>query len=360
MKYRIFSILIVLAICVQALVPSAAATVSPTQAATQQEITDALLSLQDEYPDGMTWTNHCPGSAYVWVFPGTIVSMSGCAAFAAILQDHVFGDAPITWQRITKNCPTTGIPECSVSFSWEMLWPGDILQLYGHTVIVLKKYADHITVAEGNNGGKIRWGRTITKEGVSTAAYVLTRYTKTEPLMPFTDLPERWHWSHDSIEWAILHNVAAPISATSFAPTANCTRADMMQFLWAAFGRPEPQAGAQQFSDIPASASYYKAVLWARSCGYTGGTSPTTFSPDLTCSRAQALTFLWRAAESPDANLHCQFDDVSPDSYFFSSVAWATEHHITCGTSPTTFSPEQTITRAEALTFLYHAKGPQT
>lgn len=363
MKYRIFSILIVLAICVQALVPCAAATVSYTQTATQQDISDAILSLQEEYPDGMTWTNNSPNPAYVWRFKGSVVSMGGCAAFAAILQDRVFGsivDVPVTWQRITEDCAMGGVHECSVPYSWENLWPGDIIDYPGHIVIVLEKYDDHITIAEGNNCGQIRWGRTITKEGVATANYVLTRYNKTEPLMPFVDLPDCSHWSYESVTWAILCNVAAPISDTTFAPNAGSTRADMITFLWNASGCPAPMLTDLPFHDIPVSASYRTAVLWAIEHGITSGTSATTFSPDALCTRAQALTFLWRAEGSPkDGNDIIAFEDVAISEYYFSTVAWATVNHITSGTSATTFSPERVISRAEALTFLYIINGPQ-
>ena len=189
MRNRFLAVFLALIVFVHPLIPSASAAEGNTQSLTQQQVTEALLALQTDFPEGMIWTNQSPATAYIWAFRGTVVAMSGCAAFAAIAQDQVFGsiqDAPVTWQRITKDCPVQGMPECAAPYSWDTLWPGDILKFSGHSVIVLQKYENHVTVAEGNNGGQIRWGRAITKEGVATANYVLTRYTKTEPLMPFT------------------------------------------------------------------------------------------------------------------------------------------------------------------------------
>ena len=361
MKYRIFSFLILTALCLQIFSPFVDAAELDTQTATQDQVTAALLEIQENYPDGMVWTNNNPSPAYTWVFPGSIVAMSGCAYFAAILQDTIFGsikERPVTWQRITKDCPTRGIAENPVPYSWEKLWPGDILQFSGHVVIVVQKFDDHISIAEGNYGGKVKWGRIITKEGVNTAAYVLTRYSKTELLMTYPDLPNPTHWSFAAITWALKNNIADPITSTSFAPKASCSRADMIYFLWAAAGCPEPEAQDLPFSDVSASANYYKAVLWALQQGVTSGTSQTSFSPDASCSRAQALTFLWRSEGSPAAETKdVVFDDVDSDKYYFTTVSWAAEHHITSGTSASTFSPNRTISRAEALTFLYNANN---
>lgn len=365
MKYRIFSILIVLAICFQALVPCAAATVNFTQTATQQEITDAILSLQEEYPEGMTWTNQSPSPAYRWIFPGSLWSMGGCAAFAAIIQDAAIGsykDIPPSWQRVNDNCRSGGVDECAVPYSWDNLWPGDIIRFDGHSVIIVEKHDDYVTIAEGNYGGKVKWGRKLTKTGIENSAkYVLTRYSKTEPLMPYTDLPEPGHWAYASVTWAILEDIAEPISTTLFGPKEQCTRADVISFLWAASGRPEPALAELPFEDIPASASYRTAVLWALEQGITSGTSATTFSPDALCTRAHALTFLWRAVGSPIADTdRIVFDDVPCRKYYYESVTWAAANNITSGTSATSFSPDRTISRAEALTFLYLIKRLQT
>ncbi|MBQ3702500.1 MAG: S-layer homology domain-containing protein [Oscillospiraceae bacterium] len=363
MKKRIAALMLILVIFIQTLSPSVAAACVTMHTATQQEITAAILALQEEYPDGMTWTNTSQPSSYVWVFPGSLVSMSGCAALAAILQDSVFGtikEAPVFWQRITTDYETRGMQQSPAPYSWDTLWPGDILIFHGHTVLVLEKYDDRITIVEGNNGGKIRWGRTISRDGVETAKYVWTRYDKSEPLMPYTDLPESGHWSYAAVTWALLTDVAAPISATLFGPKEQCTRADVISFLWAASGRPEPELEELPFTDVPADAAYRTAVLWAMEKGITSGTSATTFSPDTLCTRAHALTFMWRLVGSPTEETdNIGFDDVPCSKYYYESVTWAAVNNITSGTSATAFSPDRTISRAEALTFLYLIKGPQ-
>ena len=364
MKYRIFAIVLLLSLCLQLLTPAASAAGSDLETTEPDQITESLLALQEEYPDGMPWTNSNPSPSYVWKFRGAVVSMCGCAALTAIFQDRVFGsikDAPVSWQAISRSCPTKGMAENPVPYSWENLWPGDILQFPGHTVIVIQKLEDCVVIAEGNNGGKVRWGRKISKAGVSTAKYVLTRYSKAEPLMSYTDLPKGGHWSHDAVVWAILNHVAAPVSASRFGPEALCSRTDMVSFLWAAAGCPEPQISDMQFTDVPVSASYRKAVLWALENGITGGTSANSFSPDMLCTRAQALTFLWRAEGSPEAKSESnRFSDVSPKCYYCKTVSWAIEQHVTSGTSKVTFSPDRTITRAEAVAFLYRLYGAPT
>lgn len=151
-----------------------------------------------------------------------------------------------------------------------------------------------------------------------------------------------------------------PVAATRFEPKASCSRADMVLFLWAASGRTEPETQDMPFSDVPASAPYYKAVMWALQQQIVAGTSASTFSPDALCSRAEAMTILWRAVGSPaeesDGN---HFYDVPCSKYYYRSVTWADAHHITSGTSATAFSPDRTVSRAEALTFLYLIMKPQ-
>lgn len=135
----------------------------------------------------------------------------------------------------------------------------------------------------------------------------------------------------------------------------------MVLFLWAASGRPEPELHDMPFTDVPASAPYYKAVLWALKHHVVAGTSATTFSPDMLCTRAHAMTILWRTVGSPTEDVaDTIFDDVPCSKYYYQSVTWAAANQITSGTSNATFSPHRTITRAEALTFLYLIKGPQT
>ena len=194
----------------------------------------------------------------------------------------------------------------------------------------------------------------------STAQTYATKYgysfvaldTTPQPL-PFTDVPSGTYY-YDAVRWAVENNVTSGTSATTFSPDEGCTRAQVVTFLWRAAGKPDPASSKSPFSDVKEGAYYYNAVLWAVEKGITNGTSDKTFSPDETCTRAQIVTFLWRYEEQPaPAGTNNPFADVKPSAYFGSAVLWAVEKGITNGTSATTFDPEDTCTRAQVVTFLY-------
>ena len=181
----------------------------------------------------------------------------------------------------------------------------------------------------------------------------LERPTPTPAENPFTDIRESAYY-HDPVLWAVANNVTNGTSAATFSPDEGCTRAQVVTFLWRAAGKPDPASSESPFSDVKEGAYYYNAVLWAVEKGITNGTSDKTFSPDETCTRAQIVTFLWRYEEQPaSAGTSNPFADVKPSAYFGSAVLWAVEKGITNGTSATTFDPEDTCTRAQVVTFLY-------
>lgn len=170
----------------------------------------------------------------------------------------------------------------------------------------------------------------------------------------FTDMPAKGNWAHDAIDWAIVYKVTTGTSATTFSPNAGCTRAQVVTFLWRAAGEPEPTGTSNPFTDVKEGAYYYKAVLWAVENKVTTGTSTTTFSPDATCTRAQIVTFLWRFEGEPASSTTTNpFTDVKAGAYYEKAVLWASETGVTAGTSATTFSPDDTCTRAQVVTFLY-------
>ena len=169
--------------------------------------------------------------------------------------------------------------------------------------------------------------------------------------LPFADVPTGAYY-YDAVAWAVENGVTGGTSATTFSPDNACTRAQMMTFLWRAAGSPEPESNVNPFADVSSSAYYYKAVLWAVENGITSGTSATTFSPDATVTRGQTVTFLWRNAGSPAAS-GGSFADVASDAYYAPAVAWAAREGITGGTSATTFSPDNACTRAQIVTFLW-------
>ena len=174
------------------------------------------------------------------------------------------------------------------------------------------------------------------------------------PGKTFADMPAKGNWAHDPIDWAVSNEITNGTSASTFSPEEGCTRAQVVTFLWRAAGQPAPASSMNPFTDVKPGAYYYNAVLWAVEKGITNGTSDKTFSPDETCTRAQIVTFLWRYEEQPAlTGTNNPFADVKPSAYFGSAVLWAVEKGITNGTSATTFDPEDTCTRAQVVTFLY-------
>ena len=196
-------------------------------------------------------------------------------------------------------------------------------------------------------------GNTITVKGVrnlSTFAVIPGSEVPEEQTNPFTDVYESDYY-YDAVLWAVANGVTNGTSATTFGPNVTVTRAQMVTFLWRAYGSPEA-TGANPFTDVGTSDYYYDAVLWAVANGVTTGTSATTFSPDAPVTRAQAVTFQWRAAGSPVVS-GSSFDDVAADAYYVNAVTWAVANGITNGTGGNNFSPDAAVSRAQAVTFLW-------
>ena len=158
---------------------------------------------------------------------------------------------------------------------------------------------------------------------------------------------------YDAVLWAAQNGITNGTDATHFSPDELCTRAQAVTFLWRKAGNPAPKSDVMLFTDVPAGSYYYDAVLWAVENGITLGTSATTFGPNETCTRAHIVTFLWRFERCPAAGGENQFSDVSSRAYYADAVLWAVERSITNGTSETTFGPDESATRAQIVTFLY-------
>ena len=175
-----------------------------------------------------------------------------------------------------------------------------------------------------------------------------------EPLPnPFTDVKESDYF-YEPVLWAYADGITTGTTATTFTPNGTCTRAQVVTFLWRAMGCPEPGFNRRPFTDVDSSEYYYKAVLWAVEKGITTGTSATTFDPNGSCTRAQVVTFLWRAAGSPEpTSPRHSFTDISPAEYYYDAVLWAVENQITNGMTQTTFEPGRTCTRGQVVTFLW-------
>ncbi|MBQ9046059.1 MAG: S-layer homology domain-containing protein [Oscillospiraceae bacterium] len=166
--------------------------------------------------------------------------------------------------------------------------------------------------------------------------------------------PESWY--HEAVDWAFVNGVTKGTSATTFSPDDACTRAQAVTFLWRAKGSPEPTATSCDFTDVPQDAYYFKAVLWAVENGVTQGVDATHFAPDAKCTRAHIVTFLYRA-EKGAAGAENPFVDVPAGEWYTEAVLWAVENGITQGMDATHFAPGNDCTRAQIVTFLYRAEG---
>ena len=171
----------------------------------------------------------------------------------------------------------------------------------------------------------------------------------------FIDVPAGSYF-YEAVMWAVENGVTTGVSASRFDPNGVCTRAQAVTFLWRAAGSPAPRSRTVPFTDVPVGSYYYDAVLWAVENGITKGTINTRFSPNDTCTRAQIVAFLWRSEKSPAAGSRNPFADVKSTAYYADAVLWAVENDITKGTTSTTFSPNADCTRAQIVTFLWRCK----
>lgn len=205
----------------------------------------------------------------------------------------------------------------------------------------------------------------VTKEPTLTAmgriTYTCTgcgdTYQETIPKLtnPFEDISEDAYYFMPVL-WAVNNGITTGMDETHFAPDRSCTRAQVVTFLWRAAGKPQPEGDASPFEDVPADVYYRDAVLWAYQTGITTGVDAAHFGPDNTCTRAQVVTFLYRANGSPAYASAAGFQDVLPTDYFYDAVCWAAGNGITTGMDGGRFCPHQTCTRAQVVTFLYRAR----
>ena len=174
----------------------------------------------------------------------------------------------------------------------------------------------------------------------------------------FDDVKDPGKFYFEPVYWAIAHDpvITTGTSDTLFSPNKDCTRGQVVTFLWRLAGEPEPSSTTCSFTDVKASAYYYKAMLWAVENGITSGTSATKFEPNKACTRGQVVTFLWRYAGEPEAtSTEHPFTDVKEGAYYYSAMLWAVETGVTSGFSATTFAPNKACTRGQVVTFLYRA-----
>ena len=173
---------------------------------------------------------------------------------------------------------------------------------------------------------------------------------------PFTDVKDT-DWFFNPVMWAKDNGITSGLTATTFGPESKCTRAQVVTFLWAANGRPDPQTTVNPFTDVADDAWYVKPVLWAVEQGITGGTSATTFSPEKPCNRAEIVTFLYAANGKPAVSGESTFGDVANSAWYLKPVLWAAQNDITGGIGDGKFGPENPCTRNQVVTFLYKVYG---
>ena len=197
-------------------------------------------------------------------------------------------------------------------------------------------------------------GKTMAEKAHKLSVELVEYITKDEALQPsvFTDVKEGAYYV-DAVNWGVDKKVTSGKTETTFAPNDSCTRAQAVTFLWRAAGSPEPTASEMTFTDVKADSYYDKAVLWAVENKITSGMSDTLFAPDATCSRSQIVTFLYRMQNSPESKAENPFTDVKADAYYANAVLWAVENGVTTGVSATTFDPAGDCTRGQIVTFLY-------
>ncbi len=177
-----------------------------------------------------------------------------------------------------------------------------------------------------------------------------------EPDPVFSDVTDKSLYYYEPVYWALERGITAGTSETTFSPEISCTRAQAVTFLWRAMGSPEPTGDSLPFTDVKTRSYYYKAVAWAYENGVSSGMAADTFGVKETCTRSQIITMLWAAMGRPQpAGTHNPFKDVPYKAYYKTAVLWAVENGITAGTSADTFSPRKVCTRAEIVTFLWKA-----
>ena len=207
-----------------------------------------------------------------------------------------------------------------------------------------------VKIANGKLVGVKEGTATVTATALGTSYSIPVQVTDS-PV--FKDVKSSDYY-YNAVLWAVDEEITKGTDNTHFSPDKTCTRAEIVTFLWREAGCPAPKTTKCAFKDVDKNAYYYNAVLWAIENKITEGTDKTLFSPDKTCTRAEAVTFLWRAEKQPAVKgVKNPFKDVKSNDYYYNAVLWAVNQEITNGTDKTHFSPDQTCTRGQIVTFLW-------
>ena len=275
----------------------------------------------------------------------TLISTSGkTLADAGLAAASDWPEGTLTW-----DLPLETTVAANTAYGWTFT-PADTAHYETATGTILL----YPVSGGGGSGGGGGGGRPSTPAAPSTPTTPTTPDVPSTPEQPFTDVaPEDWFY--DAVTWAKGAGITGGVSQDRFGSGAPCTRGQIVTFLWRAAGSPAPK-GQVSMTDVPADAYYSTAVAWAVENGIASGTGANLFSPDAPCTRAQAVTFLWRAAGSPAAQGGADFHDVTDGDYFAQAVAWANEHDITDGVGGGLFGSMDSCTRSQIVTFLFMAR----
>ncbi len=323
----------------------------------------ALTSYNDE-AEGTFSSHYVNPWQLIWVFdndPSTEVVCEGYAKAFQYLCDLSVFKGPVYCISVS------GVMK-GISGSGDHMW--NIVHMEdGLNYLVDVTNCDEGTVGEGDwlfmkkplSGDVTRMYRFQCEWGQVSYQYSsdIRKVYSNQDLMlnftPFRDVHETDYFQ-DPVIWALENNITKGTSATAFSPKQPCTRAEAVTFLWRANGSKKVRVLQNPFSDITKDAYYYQAVLWAQRNGITQGVSDTEFGPDETCDRGQIVTFLWRTCGKPKATGTVNFKDVDKTAYYYDAVRWAVQANVTQGTDKYTFSPNSECTRAQIVTFLYRAR----
>ena len=272
------------------------------------------------------------------------------------MVDHT----PVDVEAKAPTCTEPGISKGTVCKVCEKVLSGqETVPALGHDPKLVNA-KDATCTEAGYTGDKVctrcnvtlEKGKDIKALGHNFVKGVCSRCDAKQPgYMPFKDVTKGDYY--DAIMWAYTNDITKGTSTTTFGVNDGCTRAQIVTFLYRAAGEPEIKTTKCPFTDVRANSDYYKAILWAVENGITTGTSTTTFDPNAACTRAQIVTFLWRYAKSPVVSTLYSFNDVAKTDYYYNAVMWAVQNGVTKGTGNDAFSPDATCTRAQAVTFIY-------
>ena len=293
--------------------------------------------------------------------PGYTTYTCACGDTYVADKTAALGHTEEVIPAVAPTCTETGLTEgkkCAVC--GEILVAQVEVPALGHTEEIIPAVAPTCTETGLTEGKKCAVCDVILVAQEETAAlgheWKGTSCTRCDAKRenPFTDVPEDSFYI-DPVLWAVEKGITTGATPTTFDPNGHCQRASVVTFLWRAAGSPEPQSTNNPFTDVKEGDFFYKAVLWAVENNITNGTTATTFSPFGKCNRAQVVTFLWRAQKSPASSAEVSFTDVQPGQFYSTAVAWAVEKNITNGMGDGTFGINTICNRAQVVTFLYRA-----